>query len=58
MRKYIKVLGLCETRWNSRGQTRLTSEETIIYFGHENLNNDHTQGVAFLMSPEATRALL
>jgi exonuclease III len=58
MRKYIiKVLGFCETRWNGSDQTRLKSGETIIYSGHEDLNHDHTQGVAFLMSPEATRAL-
>jgi len=59
MRRYnIKVLGLCETRWNGSGQTRLTSGETIIYSGHEDLDHDHTQGVALLMTPEATKALM
>jgi hypothetical protein len=58
MRRYnIKVLGLCETRWNGSGQTRLSSGETIIYSGHEDADHDHTQGVALLLAPEATRAL-
>ncbi|PVD26787.1 hypothetical protein C0Q70_14465 [Pomacea canaliculata] len=58
MRRYnITVLGLCETRWNGSGQTRLTSGETIIYSGHKDRDHDHTQGVALLMSTEATKAL-
>lgn len=55
MRSYnITVLGLCESRWNGSGRTRLTSGETIIYSGHEDLGHDHTQGVALMMTPEAT----
>ena len=52
----IKVLGLCETRWNGAGQTRLSSGDTIIYSGHEDLDHIHSQGVALLMTTEATRA--
>ncbi|XP_013788604.1 craniofacial development protein 2-like [Limulus polyphemus] len=59
MRRYnIKVLGLCETRWNGSGQTKLSSGETIIYSGHEDVDHDHTQGVALLLASEATRALM
>ncbi|XP_013780381.1 craniofacial development protein 2-like [Limulus polyphemus] len=59
MRRYnIKVLGLCETRWNGSGQTRLSSGETIIYSGHEDADHDHTQGVTLLLASEATRALM
>ena len=54
----IKVLGLCETRWNGSGQNRLSSGETIIYSGHEDMEHDHTQGVALMLAPEATRALM
>ena len=59
MRRYsIKVLGLCETRWNGSGQTRLDTGETIIFSGHEDLNHDHSQGVALMLSPEAAKALI
>lgn len=59
MERYnIKVLGLCETRWNGNGQTRLSTGETIIYSGHEDMTHDHTQGVALLLAPEAMRALV
>ncbi|CAJ1081041.1 craniofacial development protein 2-like%2C partial [Xyrichtys novacula] len=32
--------------------------ETIIYSGHKDLGHDHTQGVALMMTPEATKALM
>ena len=36
MHRYnLKILGLCETRWNGSGRTRLTSGDTIIYSGQE-----------------------
>ena len=57
MHRYnMKLLGLCETRWTGTGRTRLASGDTIIYSGQEGL--PHTHGVALLMTPEATRALL
>ncbi|XP_059161684.1 uncharacterized protein LOC131944848 [Physella acuta] len=40
------------------GQTRLVSGETVIYSGHEDEDHEHTQGVAIMMSPEATNALI
>ncbi|CAJ1055441.1 hypothetical protein C0Q70_14465 [Xyrichtys novacula] len=59
MKRYnIALLGLSESRWNGSGQTRLTSGETIICPGHEDLGHDHTQGVALMMTPEATKALM
>ncbi|XP_059147249.1 craniofacial development protein 2-like [Physella acuta] len=59
MRRYkLKVLGLSETRWNGSGQTRLVSGETVVYSGHEDEDHKHTQGVAIMMSPEATNALI
>ena len=59
MRKYnIKVLGLCETRWNSSGQSRLDTGETIIFSGHEDPNHEHSQGVALMLSQEAMKALI
>ena len=61
MRTYnIKVLGLCETRRNGAGQTRLSSGDTIVYSGHEDLDHihSHSQGAVLLMTTEATRALM
>ena len=58
MHRYnLKILGLCETRWNERGRTRLASGGTIINSGQEQ-DQAHMYGVALLMTPEATRALL
>ena len=58
MHRYnLKLLGLCETRWTETGRTRLASGDTIIYSGQEE-GQPHTHGVALLMTPEATRALL
>ena len=52
-----KILGLCETRWTGTGRTRLTSGDTIFYSGYEE-GQPHMHGLALLMTPEATRALL
>ena len=53
-----EMLGLCETRWTGRTErTRLASGDTIIYSGQEE-GQPHTHGVALLMTPEVTRALL
>nr|KAG5701327.1 hypothetical protein BaRGS_006101 [Batillaria attramentaria] len=58
MHRYnLKLLGLCETRWTGTGRTRLTSGDTILYSGHED-GQPHMHGVALLMTPEATQALL
>ena len=58
MQRYnLKILGLCETRWTGTGRTRLTSGDTIFYYGYEE-GQPHMHGVALLMTPEATRAFL
>ena len=58
MHRYnLKMLGLCETRWNGTGRMLLTSGDTIIYSGHEE-EHPHLHGVALLLTPEAAQALL
>ena len=58
MHRYnLKMLGLCETRWNGTGRMWLTSGDTIIYSGHEE-GHPHVHGVALLLTPEAAQALL
>ncbi|KAJ8365093.1 hypothetical protein SKAU_G00139240 [Synaphobranchus kaupii] len=59
MRRYkISVLGLCETRWIQTGEVKLASGESILYSGHPDENAPHTEGVAFMLSKEAQRALI
>ena len=58
MHRYnLKMLGLCETRWNGTGRMRLTSGDTIIYSGHDE-GHPHIRGVALLLTPEVAQALL
>ena len=58
MQRYnLKILGLGEKRWTGTGRTRLTSGDTIFYFEYKE-GQPHMHGVALLMTPEATRALL
>ena len=58
MHRYnLKILGLCETRWNGSGRTRLANGDTIIYSGQEQ-GQPHMYGVALLLTPEAAQALL
>ena len=59
MRHYkIEVLGICETRWTQSGQQRLASGELILYSGHETEGAHHTEGVAFMLSKEAQKAMV
>ena len=59
MERYnIQILGICECRWNGQGRTTLTSGETVIYSGHTDENHEHTEGVALMMSPRASSALI
>ena len=59
MRNYnITVLGLSETRWTQSGQMRLTTGEMVLYSGCEEMNAPHIEGVAFMLSQEAQRALI
>ncbi|VDP35100.1 unnamed protein product [Schistosoma margrebowiei] len=58
MRRYnLEVLGISETHWTQVGQQRLTSEELLLYSGHEEENAPHTQGVALMLSKQAQNAL-
>lgn len=59
MRRYkISILGLCETRWLQTGEVKLASGESILYSGHPDDKAPHTEGVAFMLSKEAQRALI
>ncbi|KAJ3581358.1 hypothetical protein NHX12_016737 [Muraenolepis orangiensis] len=59
MKRYgISLLGLGETRWLQSGQVKLASGETILYSGHPEDSAPHTEGVAFMLSKEAQRALI
>ena len=59
MRKYnITILGISETRWTQSGQKRLASGEMLLYSGHEEDDAPHTEGVAFMLSGPAQRALI
>ncbi|CAH8469774.1 unnamed protein product [Heterobilharzia americana] len=44
MRRYhIEVLGICESRWNGSGLSKLSTGESIIYSGHPDDNHEHTE---------------
>ena len=58
MHRYnLNMLGLCETRWNGTGRTRLTSGDTIIYSRHEEETPTRPWS-SLLLTPEAAQALL
>jgi len=59
LRNYnLSVLGVSETRWTQAGQTRLSTGELILYSGHEDEGAHHTEGVALVLAPQASKALL
>ena len=59
MRRYnLSLLGLVETRWLQTRQVKLASGESILYSGHPDDSAPHTEGVAFMLSKEAQRALI
>jgi len=59
MRAYkLQVLGISETRWLQSGQKELTTGELILYSGHAHNQANHTEGVGFMLSREAQKALL
>ncbi len=57
MRRY-RISLLCETRWLQSGQVKLASGETILYSGHPEDSAPHTEGVGFILSKGAQRALI
>ena len=59
MRRYnIAVLGICESRWDGAGRITLATGEQLVYSGHDNEQHAHTEGVAFMMSKLAAKALI
>nr|KAG5710957.1 hypothetical protein BaRGS_013691 [Batillaria attramentaria] len=59
MKSYnLTLLGISETRWTQAGQKRLLTGEMLLYSGHEEDNAPHTEGVAFMLSGPAQKALI
>ena len=59
MRQYnIAVLVICESRWNVAGQVTLTTGEQVVYSGHEDEQKAHVEGVTFMLSEPAAKALI
>ena len=54
----LSVLGLAETRWNTFGECRLQTGETLLYSGKENEDDPHEAGVGLLLSAKANQSLL
>ncbi|VDO57054.1 unnamed protein product [Schistosoma margrebowiei] len=59
MRGYnLAVLGISETHCTQAGQQSLNTGEMLLYSGHEEDNDPHTQGVALMLSKLARNALV
>ena len=58
MHNKIEVMGLSETRWISTGKTILATGEVVLYSGHQEEDSPHTEGVAFMMTKEASKVLI
>ena len=54
----LSILGLCETRWIESGCIRLSTGQTVRYSGHEDANAVHTEGVGFMLAPQAANSLM
>ena len=52
------LLGIAETRWIQTGQFRLSTGELILYSGHTHNGAPHTEGVGFMLSRQAEKALI
>ena len=55
---HLTLLGMCEVRWNSFGETKLHTGETLLYSGKDNVDDCHEAGVALLLSKGAARCLM
>jgi hypothetical protein len=53
---HLDILGFNESRWTRSGKIEISSGETIIYSG--GTDNNHSSGVAIVMTNEAAIALL
>ncbi|VDP20023.1 unnamed protein product [Schistosoma margrebowiei] len=59
MRGYNSAIpGISETHWTQAGQKRLATGEMLLYSGHEESNDPHTQGVALMLSKVARNVLV
>ena len=59
MKRYnISLLGIAEARWTQTGQCRLATGELILYSGHTHDRAPHTEGVGFMLSRQAEKALI
>ena len=59
MTKYkLALLGIIKTSWTQTGQRRISKGERLLFSGHEEQNASHTEGVAFVLSRVAERALI
>ena len=54
----IAMLGICESKWNGVIRITLATGEQLVYSGHNNEQHAHTEGVAFMMSKLAAKALI
>ena len=53
----VEILGLSETRWLGSGEENLRNGIKVLYSGHSNLNDKHTQGVALMLTRTAQKSL-
>ncbi|VDP75057.1 unnamed protein product [Schistosoma mattheei] len=53
----MAVLRISETHWTQAEQERLDTEKILLYSGHEEENDTHTQEVALMLSKKAQNAL-
>ena len=54
----LSILGLCEARWLESGCIQLSTGQTILYSGHDSANAPHTEGVGFMLTPQAAKSLI
>ena len=54
----VREMNQDQVHWNSFGETRLQSGETLLYSGKENEDDHHEAGVALLLSKGAAKSLI
>ena len=54
----LDIIGLSETHWIESGEIKINSGDHILYSGHVEEGTHHTQGVGFLLSKQARKALI
>ena len=55
---HLTLLGMCEVRWNSHGETRLQTGEVPLYSGKDSDDDRHEAGVSLLLSKHAAKSLI